>query len=71
MLAIQEINAVLAINSNHVIANFYRGVMLARIERFDQASEQFEKVVSITDEEEPIHQQSLQWLDLIRSQSEG
>lgn len=56
MQAVAQLLAVLGADSDHVRANFYLGVLRAQIGRVDGAVEQFERVVSLTDHEDPFHQ---------------
>ncbi|NNF03458.1 MAG: hypothetical protein HKN17_03230 [Rhodothermales bacterium] len=67
MMAIQQTNRVLEQDSLHIQANFNRGVMLANINRIDQAVEQFEKVKRIIgDESSPIYQRAEQAIASVR-----
>lgn len=54
MLAIQETAAVLEADSNHVQANFNKGIMLMQINRVPEAVEQFEKVMQLAPDPENI-----------------
>jgi tetratricopeptide (TPR) repeat protein len=65
-LAIPEIEAVLAINPAHQIANYNRGVMLARSERLEEAIEQFQTVLTIVPPGEALHEQAREWLDAMQ-----
>lgn len=60
MLAVQTVKDVLAERPDHVRANFNYGLMLAQINRTEQALEQFEKVISLTDHDDPVHQRAEQ-----------
>lgn len=67
MMAIQETNRVLEQDSLHIQANFNRGVMLANINRIDQAVDQFEKVKRIiADESNPIYQRADQAIESVQ-----
>ena len=67
MMAIQETNRVLEQDSLHIQANFNRGVMLANINRIDQAVEQFEKVKRIIgDDSNPIYQRADQAIESVQ-----
>lgn len=67
MMAIQETNRVLEQDSLHIQANFNRGVMLANINRVDQALDQFEKVKRIIgDESNPIYQRAEQAIESVQ-----
>jgi hypothetical protein len=71
MLAIQETQRVLEADSNHVQANFNRGIMLWQISRIDEARAQFEKVLSLVDDPEaPIYQRAAEALASLRQGSE-
>ena len=60
MLAVQTIKDVLAEEPGHVRANFNYGLMLAQINRADQAIEQFDKVLALTDSDDPVYQRAEQ-----------
>jgi cytochrome c-type biogenesis protein CcmH/NrfG len=62
MLAIQNTNQVLEADSNHVQANFNKGVMLAQIGRTQEAVRLFEKVIQLSDPGEPAHERAQQIL---------
>jgi tetratricopeptide (TPR) repeat protein len=62
MRAVEVVKEVLEENPDHVRANFNYGLMLAQINRVDQAQEQFEKVVSLTEPGDPVHQRAEQEL---------
>jgi Tfp pilus assembly protein PilF/ribosomal protein L40E len=67
MRAVEIVKEVLEEDPDHVRANFNYGLMLAQINRTDQAQEQFEKVVSLTEPGDPVHQRAEQ--ELARMQS--
>ncbi|QXD16637.1 zinc ribbon domain-containing protein [Rhodocaloribacter litoris] len=72
MKAIEETNAVLARDPNHVQANFNRGLMLLQINRVDQALEQFEKVKTIVgNPNDPVYQRAEQVIATLRNQQTG
>ncbi|HEY5565009.1 MAG TPA: zinc-ribbon domain-containing protein [Rhodothermia bacterium] len=62
MLAIQNTNQVLEADSNHVQANFNKGVMLAQIGRTDEAIRLFRKVMQLSAPGEPAHERAKQVL---------
>lgn len=62
MLAIQNTNQVLQVDSNHVQANFNKGVMLAQIGRTEEAVRLFRKVVELSEPGEPAHERAVQVL---------
>ncbi len=67
MQAIAQTNMVLEANPEHVQANFNRGIMLLRINRYDDAVAQFEKVKQIVgDAQNPIYQRAESALDAVR-----
>ncbi|MFC2085624.1 tetratricopeptide repeat protein [Bacteroidota bacterium] len=68
MPAIRETNAVLEADSNHVQANFNKGVMLLQIGRNADAIRLFEKVKSLTDPESAAYERANVILDQIRSE---
>ena len=63
MLAIQNTNQVLEADSNHVQANFNKGVMLAQIGRTDEAIRLFRKVMQLSAPGEPAHERAKQVLN--------
>jgi cytochrome c-type biogenesis protein CcmH/NrfG/ribosomal protein L40E len=67
MRAVEVVKEVLETNPDHVRANFNYGLMLAQINRVDQAQTQFEKVVNLTDPEDPVHQRAEQELARVRA----
>lgn len=71
MLAVETVKEVLAEEPDHVRANFNYGLMLAQINRMPQAAEQFEKVVALTEPEDPVHQRAEQELARVRSSQTG
>ena len=71
MLAVQTVKDVLAANPDHVRANFNYGLMLAQINRTDQALEQFDKVVALTDPEDAVHQRAEQERARLRAAVSG
>ncbi len=65
--AIAQTNMVLEADSLHIQANFNRGIMLLRINRFEEAAFQFNKVMRIVaDPQNPIYQRAESALDAIR-----
>ncbi len=72
MKAIQETNAVLERDPNHIQANFNRGIMLMQINRVEQAIAQFEKVKTlIGNPDDPVYQRAEQVLEMLRSEPRG
>ncbi|GMQ80696.1 MAG: zinc-ribbon domain-containing protein [Rhodothermia bacterium] len=72
MLAIQETMKVLEADSNHVQANFNRGIMLWQIDRLEDAIDQFEKVVRlVNDPDDPVSQRASEALSTLRVDSAG
>lgn len=70
MLAIQETMKVLEADSNHVQANFNRGIMLWQINRLDEAADQFEKVVRLVDDpDDAVSQRASEALLTLRTES--
>lgn len=67
MQAVETVKEVLAEDPNHVRANFNFGLMLAQINRTDQAQEQFQKVISLTESGDPVRQRAEQ--ELVRLQA--
>ncbi len=64
MMAIQETNRVLELDSLHIQANFNRGIMLSQIDRIAQAIEQFEKVKRIsTGESDPVYVRAVEAIE--------
>jgi Tfp pilus assembly protein PilF len=71
MLAVETVKAVLEEDPDHVRANFNYGLMLAQINRVDQARVQFEKVVGLTDPSDPVHVRAEQELARVRAAEAG
>ncbi len=71
MLAVQTVKDVLAEEPDHVRANFNYGLMLSQINRTDQALEQFDKVVALTEPDDPVHQRAEQERARLRAASGG
>jgi tetratricopeptide (TPR) repeat protein len=72
MLAIQETQKVLEADSNHVQANFNRGIMLWQINRVDEAVAQFRKVLRLVDDPtEPIYQRASEALSSLQQGGVG
>jgi tetratricopeptide (TPR) repeat protein len=70
MRAIDETNYILENAPDHLQANFNRGYFLMRINRFDQAVEQFERVRDLAGAETSIGQQSSYLIEIIRSEQQ-
>lgn len=68
MRAIDEINYILEREPDHLQANFNRGYFLMRINRFDQAVDQMERVLELTDESSPIGRQAATLVQIIREE---
>ncbi len=71
MRAVATVKEVLATNPDHVRANFNYGLMLAQINRVDQAMEQFEKVIGLTEGDDPVHQRAEQELARMQAAQGG
>lgn len=66
MQAIANTNRVLEVDSNHVQANFNKGIMLLRIGRYDGAVSQFERVKTLVgDSGNPIYQRAESALEAV------
>ncbi len=69
MLAIQETMKVLEADSNHVQANFNRGIMLWQIDRLEEAADQFEKVIRLVDDpDDGVSQRASEALSTLRTE---
>ncbi|MDX1419798.1 MAG: hypothetical protein R3181_07525 [Rubricoccaceae bacterium] len=62
MRAVQELQAVLTTNPDHVEANFNMGLMRMQIGRLDAATESFERVLALTPPDDPVHQRATEAL---------
>ncbi len=72
MLAIQETALVLEADSNHIQANFNRGIMLWQINRIPEAAGQFEKVMQLVDDPENVlYQRARDALESLRQDNPG
>ncbi|MEP0548735.1 MAG: zinc-ribbon domain-containing protein [Rhodothermales bacterium] len=71
MQAVATVKEVLTTDPNHVRANFNYGLMLAQINRVDQAIEQFQKVIGLTEHDDPVHQRAEQELTRMQSGQGG
>lgn len=72
MEAIRQTNLVLEESPEHITANYNKGVFLMRINRLDDAADQFERVKKIAGSESPYHRQAQMWIDTIRdAKSQG
>ena len=65
MEAIRQTNLVLEESPDHLGANYNRGVFLLRINRLDDAVEQFERVKTIAGADSPYYRQAEMWIDTI------
>ena len=65
MQAVEQLRSVLDDYPDHVQANFNFGLMLARIGRADKARAQFEKVLTLTEADSPVHARAQQELERI------
>ncbi len=66
MEAIANTNSVLEVDSNHVQANFNKGIMLLRIGRYDDAVRQFQRVKTLVgDSGNPIYQRAESALEAV------
>lgn len=70
MRAIDETNYILTRAPDHVQANFNRGYFLMRINRFDQAVEQMERVRELAGPTSPVGEQAAFLIDIIRSEQQ-
>jgi len=68
MFAVQETNAVLEADSNHVQANFNKGIMMLQIGRNDEAIQRFEKVMNLTEVGSPAHERASEILTQVTAQ---
>lgn len=66
MKGIETINAVLEDDSTFVPARFQKGLALLQISRFDQAAQQFEKVMRDAEDGSPFYRQAERALQVIR-----
>ncbi len=66
MEAIRQTNLVLEERPDHLTANYNRAVFLMRINRLNDAVEQFERVKTIAGVESPYYRQAEMWIDTIR-----
>ncbi len=71
MQAVETVKDVLAEDPDHVRANFNFGLMLAQINRADQAQEQFEKVIGLTEPGDPVRQRAEQELARLEAAQAG
>lgn len=62
MRAVQELQAVLTANPDHVEANFNMGLMRMQIGRLDAAAESFRRVIELTPPDDPVHQRATEAL---------
>lgn len=68
MRGVEEIQAVLEEDPNHLQARFNYGIMLSMIGRTEEAIEQFEAVQDIVGEESPFYEQANQIIGAIEEQ---
>jgi len=67
MLAIQNINEVLAADSTHIQANYNRGYLLFQIGRYEQAIAQFGLVMRLVDDPaDPIYVRAQAAVETVR-----
>ena len=72
MEAIRQTNQVLELDSTHIQANFNRGVMLMRINRFEQALAQFEHVKTLVgDPDDEVYQRAEAVIERIQQSTPG
>lgn len=71
MQGIEAINAVLDADSTFVPARFQKALALLQINRFDQALQEFEKVLRDAEEESPFYRQAERAIEVIREQREA
>jgi ribosomal protein L40E/TolA-binding protein len=70
MRAIDETTYILNAEPDHVQANFNRGYFLMRINRFDQAVEQMERVRELAGPNTPVGEQAGFLIDIIRTEQQ-
>ena len=58
MRPVQELQAVLGSNPDHVEANFNMGLLRMQIGRLDEAAESFRRVIALSDQGTPVHQEA-------------
>ncbi len=68
MRGVQLVKQVLAADPDHIQARFNYGIMLLRIQRLEEAIEQFEYVQNITEEGSQAYQQATELISLVREQ---
>ena len=67
MRAVQELQAVLNTNPDHVEANFNMGLMRMQIGRLDAAAESFRRVIALTPPDDLVHQRATEALAAVES----
>lgn len=67
MMGVSEVKRVLETDPNHLNANFNYGLMLTWINRHDQAIEQFERVMELTDESSDHYRRAGEAIAAIRA----
>lgn len=66
MEAIEVTNAVLEEDPEHLQANFNKGLFLLRINRLEEATEQFERVKQVAGEESPFYDAAERYIQAVR-----
>ncbi len=70
MEAIRQTNLALEQDPDHLAANYNRAVFLLRINRIQEALEQFERVVTLAEDGSPYQRQAQAWIRAIRQNAE-
>ena len=71
MEAIRQTNIVLEQDADHLMANYNKGVFLMRINRIDQALDQFERVKDLAGRESRYYEQADMWITTIRQSQDA
>ncbi|NNF57459.1 MAG: hypothetical protein HKN04_04390 [Rhodothermaceae bacterium] len=72
MRPVQELQAVLRTNPDHVEANFNMGLLRMQIGRLDEAAESFRRVIALSEQGTPVHQEATRALAAVeQSQQQG
>ncbi|MEM8601205.1 MAG: hypothetical protein AAGF99_14895 [Bacteroidota bacterium] len=70
MGTVEQLQTVIEGHPDHPEANFNMGLMRARIGRIDQAIESMERVIAVTDHDNPVHQRAELELAQLRGQAQ-
>jgi tetratricopeptide (TPR) repeat protein len=71
MRAVEVVREVLDANPNHARARFNYGLMLAQIGRGEQARDQFEQVLALTNADDLVHERAREEIERIDALSPG